>query len=324
MRSRDLLLMLALSITAGSAYAESCHINSIDEAGRCKGRGFARAVVERELQGRDAVPPSPPVDANLLATQLLGTLGVGQMFPVSGAAGQWVLLAADGEVQQAAPNGYEIRLQHSSFDGDDTRLIALLHWQPAEGENVGLMRVLATTSNITALTSSSVEGGLPCVVPDGQTGGEGFDAVAAVADDEGMPMFPRMGGEFGWVALTPQHRVLAAAVSRSEGYAGGGGSFNGQVLLDQQGHTLVPVACHATTTYVMTAGEWNPDGTRQHDEYQAAWRLRPQAEQGPWPRLQLQPETRGESEAWLKWDADKGHYVKDDAVASPVAGKAKR
>ena len=299
MRNLEWPLACLLLTVAGVAHGEVCHTGRADQAGRCEGRSFAPQVVSSELQGAQAQPRTPPVEADLLATQLLGRLASGELYPVAGADDQWVLVASAGQLVEHVPNDYQIRPRSSGM-GEEVLLTALLHWQPSDGERKGVMQVLATTGSIAAMTGKAA-GHPPCVVPvtDDLAPGEAGDGA----------LYPVQDGAFHWQVLSAQHRVLAAAVSRSEGYAGGGGEFNADVLLEVRDGALWPVACHATDSYQMIAGNWNPDGTREHDEYQASWVLQPMAGQAAWPRLQLRALTDQAQGAWLAWDADKGYYV---------------
>ena len=139
---------------------------------------------------------------------------------------------------------------------------------------------------------------VPCIDPE---------ANGAEDDYNSGEGYPEIGGVFHWITLSPQHKLLAAPVGRTEGYAGGGGSFTGEILFELRGDTMNPVACYATSRYQMFGGEWNPDGSRQHPESQAGWRLKATGT-GRWPSLRLIPVTANTPSATLVWDATLGFY----------------
>lgn len=305
-------MLLAWPAQPASA-AEECIANAIDQTGRCRGRGFARKAVERELGGVDTPAPPPPegLDPAVLAGQLTGGFATGELYPVEGRRGDWVLVAHRAEAAATTLNQYELIASSDKA----TLLIALLRWQPAAtGEDKPVLRVLATTERLTADTAAestadtepaagepvvaTTRATVPCVDPEQ---GDELDSVGG---------YPDIGQRFRWVALAPGHRVLAAGVARSEGYAGGAGSFAGEILLDPRQGRLAPVACYAVSRYQMFGGDWNPDGTRQHPESQAAWTLQP-VPGGEWPRLRLRPDTADTPGAHLRWDSGAGHYVEE-------------
>lgn len=306
----DLAAVLALvMLTPGPALAsEKCLARSIDKAGRCNGRPFAKAAFDAQIRGVPAKPERPEgVDADELATKLAGGLSTGEWHAVAGGPplergqSEWVLVVRRAQVG-AAP---EHRL--SAVDGDDNvALIALLRVTAASTVTVAgkpRVTVLASRESLVdgtgagpkpAEASSAI---IPCIDPAGSATGEDADAG----------QYPEIADSFRWITLSPRHRVLAAAVSRNEGYAGGGGTFTADILLDVRDHALQPIACYATSRYQMFGGDWNADGTRQHPESQAGWRLQPGGT-GAWPLLRLTPTTRTTPGATLTWDAARGFY----------------
>ncbi|RPE82012.1 hypothetical protein [Vulcaniibacterium tengchongense] len=305
MRCRDrfasLLAAALLAAVAGPALAaEECVAASIDEVGRCGRRGAAATA---GLHDRETPRPAPPpgLDPDLLATQLLGDFAVGELHPVAGGDGEWVLVARQAAVVAVDANAYALREQGPE---PSVARVALLGWREGAGEGaLPTVRILAETADPTEGTAAAaVADGAGAVVPcvDPEAGGE-LDSAGG---------YPDIAGEFRWRRLSPQHRVLAASVRRSEGYAGGGGGFHGEVLLEPRDGRLVPVACYARSRFQMFGGEWNEDGTRQHPESRAAWEMRV-LPGGEWPRLRLHPVTADTPAAALRWDPARGHYVRD-------------
>ena len=56
----------------------------------------------------------------------------------------------------------------------------------------------------------------------------------------------------------------------SEGYSGGGADFEALYLFRIEGRALRVVFARPMAFYKMLAGDWNPDGTREHIESDAS------------------------------------------------------
>jgi hypothetical protein len=67
--------------------------------------------------------------------------------------------------------------------------------------------------------------------------------------------------------------ALRFSVSASEGYAGGGASFEGALFTRLVDDHLEPLLCVETIGFQSVAGNWRPDETREHDEYHDRWTL---------------------------------------------------
>jgi hypothetical protein len=278
---------------------EECTAQSFDKVGQCHKRRFVKRYIDEQLRGIDPPAPLAPdgIDANLLATQLVGGMATGDWSPVSGGTREWILVAKQADVG-AAPT-YALA---SEYDAQPT-LIALVKVTRAAANAADGKPIVTVIARSDSLTKGTEADGkpdqplaqsrtVPCVNPD--PGG----------DDGG---YPTIAGQFRWFRVSAKHRVLAATVSRNEGYAGGGGSFLAEILFDVANARLVPVGCYAVSRYQMFGGEWNPDGSRQHPESQAAWTLRKIGKQD-WPTLRLQAMTLSTPSATLIWDAKSGHY----------------
>ena len=107
-----------------------------------------------------------------------------------------------------------------------------------------------------------------------------------------------------WIQLAPGNRVLAVDLHRMEGYAGGGADFNATVLLALEGGTLRRVAAFQSGYGKLLAGNWNEDGTREHIEANAEWKLKVFPGKTNWPVLKLIATTPRTRSAWLVWNAD--------------------
>lgn len=81
-------------------------------------------------------------------------------------------------------------------------------------------------------------------------------------------------GERGRPLTVGERGLLVLELRAAEGYSGGGASFTGGWLLRVAGDTLNDAGCFVTGDQRVIAGEWQPDGSRLHDEYLSAWQLR--------------------------------------------------
>ena len=298
------LTTLYLSVgSAPTSAAETCVARSIDKVGKCNGRAFARKIVNREIRGQPQSAPVPlSIDPDLLATQLLGEHGQGFWYPISGGT-EWILSATPAEV---SPDGNTYRLTPRS-----KARATLYHVSIRSGTQADTppdVRILASRSTTVDKTETAIAD-IVCVDPDENKKNSGG--------------YPEVSGRFAWLWLSPKHRILLAGVSRSEGYAGGGGSFNAVVLLDRRGAALAPVGCVSVSRYQMFGGSWNADGTRQHPESQASWDLRVVGSGGNWPALWLQATTSNTQSTGLGWDTTSDSYV-ERKLPSIKSGRARK
>lgn len=308
MLNSALLLVVFICMIAFSpmATAESCHSHGLSSVGDCK---RSRRAVREQLRGIEPQQASPPagMDTSLLATQLSGTLSVGEVFPITDSPySDWLLLAYPSSI-----NPVNLAPTPRKADQQPT-LVAAIRWSqpaPSDSQAKPTATVLALTKNALIpeqavgdpggeQEAKSSPGGLYCVIPKNKT--EGSD--------------PGRYSEYSklrWMQLSPKRRVLVATISRSEGYASGGGSFEAELLVDAATDgSLRPIACYATKNFQMVAGEWNQDGTRNHAEYQAGWKLViDRNSHAEWPRLRLLPTTRQTSGATLVWSPQRHQYV---------------
>lgn len=297
MRASDWRLASAalLVLTTGSGVAnasQTCTARSIARLGRCLHSPSVKAVVDREIRG--IAPPaarSPEgIDGDLLATRLSGAHATGEWSPVSGKPGEWILV-----VRPAAVTGSDsFKLAAGSDQSPSLIVLARIARAPASDPAAkSRVEIVATADHLWSDDAAAP----PCVDPEDRKGEE-FNSSGG---------YPDIGGEYRSIALSPTNRVIAATVGRTEGYAGGGGSFTGTVLLSVSRGHLVPVGCYATARYQMFGGDWNADGTRQHPESNAQWRMVPE-KQGVWPTLDLVATTSSTPGATLVWDNEHGHY----------------
>jgi hypothetical protein len=100
------------------------------------------------------------------------------------------------------------------------------------------------------------------------------DADASIADDpcESAGLDDRVtvtALDFARYDLTPARRAFGLRTTLFEAYAGGGASYEALTLLAADGEDLVQVLDVPIGAYKMLAGDWNPDGTRQHETISA-------------------------------------------------------
>ncbi len=302
--------LLILGLAALPAWADQkCVAASIDQVGKCFGKAApVQRAMNRELYGIDPQTHRAPFDTRLLASQIAGDFATGEIAPLAGGSrNDWMFLIHGAEVD------HEGRLVASGRQGPE-HLTWIRYLPTASRASTGdassdqrpviEVKAIAAVSELLppqdaprdAATDAST---FPdCVSPEGKRDeeynlGSNYTALA---------------GNFRWLRLSSRHRVLVAEVSRSEGYAGGGGTFTGEVLLDVRDGTFVPIACYAVSRYQMFGGKWNPDGTRQHPESYAAWRL-VVVPGGEWPKLRLRPTSSSTPATTLVWDKTRGRYV---------------
>ncbi|MFT4268119.1 MAG: hypothetical protein QM586_13015, partial [Xenophilus sp.] len=231
-----------------------------------------------------------PFNPHLLATQITGDVSYGNAWPIaSGAAGDWAL-----EIAPASINGDGAVTGSLADIGHGIRL-ALLRWQPASKEGERPVVTLRAVLDADAVLAQAADfPGPRCINSDGNGSGGAW----------------RLASSYRWQDLGAGRRVLAASIGHSEGYAGGGGDFRAELLLDVRGSLLAPIACYAVDSSELFAGEWNPDGTRNHIAARSAWRMQPRPRQGSaWPDLRLQPTTGKTPSATLVWNAARGMYA---------------
>ena len=285
-------LLVPATVSGVADAAQNYTAHSIGQAGRCGHSKTVKATVDRELRGVVAPTVRSPdgVDGDQLATRLSGSLATGGWSPVAGTPGDWVLAVRPAKVTESGSFKVE-------SDSDQAPvLIALIHIsRPPGGDPAPKARVevIATADHLW----SDDAAGPPCVDPEDRKGQE-YNSAGG---------YPDVGNRYRWIALSPANRVIAATVGRNDGYAGGGGSFTGTVLVSVRHGRLVPIGCYASTRDQMFGGDWNADGTRQHPESSASWRMVP-AKGGEWPALRLIATTPGTPGATLVWDAEHGRY----------------
>ena len=95
---------------------------------------------------------------------------------------------------------------------------------------------------------------------------------------------------------------------RSEGYSGGGADFEALYLFRIDGATLRVAFARPMSFVKSIAGDWNPDGTREHDESDASNSLviLP-GKTGGYFDIQLRQQG-GKWKRTFKWSAQKQAY----------------
>ena len=269
------LLALATLLAPGEAAAQAAssgHVRSLDEVPGTLRSPEARATWAREMQGR--TPPDllgESQRAGLTPEQIRSAL-----VPASDAghlalagARRWPQqpgkLVAIACVKDAAPRfdhgpdcrdlageGLRIYLGVLEATGDGApRTIARLG--PLASGAVGTLPPLAWNGRAGTdmpIVMEADDGTAPATTDVAPAIWERFD-LAAYRLGEGAPAFGLRGG---W----------------SEGYAGGGATFTALYLFELRDGALRAVFGAPISMFKNLAGEWNDDGTRQHDISEAA------------------------------------------------------
>ncbi|TMV55071.1 hypothetical protein FGG78_38230, partial [Thioclava sp. BHET1] len=205
--------------------AEHCHSATIDGVGTCHHRAFAKRAENQELRGVLIPAPSAPagVDGNLLATELARATSTGRWHRIGGTPDQWAL-----EVRAATVGPAPEFALRDGQDDSNLRFVALVQLVAAKPGGKITVKLLGETESLVAGTdaedpdpesgqtaAAAATGSVPCVDPEALDHSE-YDSSGG---------YPDIAGGFHWLRLSASHTVLAAEVSRTEGYAGGGGTF---------------------------------------------------------------------------------------------------
>ncbi|MBE9608372.1 hypothetical protein [Chitinilyticum piscinae] len=295
------LLGCPLALPAHAAVV--CHAQNLAEAAQCNAKhAKAKRNWQAQMEGRDlpreagqpldmALPP--PVE---VFTQLLGTPPAYVSFDDPGYSESRVaLFALDKPDRFALVLPYSISLREKDGQGllpyitflpeTPQMLVFIIALPDGRWPEQGKPQVLAYTS-IPSDTGCAL-GGLPA------TGGNPMPERLTVQRFAALPDRVFLNLETGWM----------------EGYAGGGGRFVEQRLIELEKPALLsaPIryrepqytvggetalydrACAPAWYSQSLAGSWNKDGTRQHHEYYGEWRWEvvPSKNKGWSPKLQL-------------------------------------
>ncbi|MET3516161.1 tetratricopeptide (TPR) repeat protein [Pseudacidovorax sp. 1753] len=130
---------------------------------------------------------------------------------------------------------------------------------------------------------------------------------------EGDVIVPKSSG-WRWQQINKKW-VLIAGFEKMEGYAGGGGSFSYERwLYYSKSGELRPVSCYQTAYSLLLAGDWRPNGVREHHEYNGQWRVQLQTDpRQQWPQIQLIPKVQFPaqprlSKLRLRWSPEQNAY----------------
>jgi hypothetical protein len=75
--------------------------------------------------------------------------------------------------------------------------------------------------------------------------------------------------DFAPYRLSPSERAFGLRTTQEEAYGGGFATFETLTLLRVEGEVLLPILDVPTGVVKMLAGDWNEDGTRQHETVEA-------------------------------------------------------
>lgn len=108
--------------------------------------------------------------------------------------------------------------------------------------------------------------------------------------------------------IRPDETAFGVRAGWSEGYSGGGADFEALYLFRIEGRALRVVFAQPMAFYKMLAGDWNPDGTREHIESDASntLSLLPGKTDGYFD-IQLRQQ-KGVWKQTLKWSAARQRY----------------
>lgn len=97
--------------------------------------------------------------------------------------------------------------------------------------------------------------------------------------------------------------------SWSEGYSGGGASYSALYLFELRGDALAPVFAAPMSLYRDIAGDWNEDGTRQHDieDWARVLVVEPARHDGRHDLRLRERGTRSGGQRW-RWSSADGRY----------------
>lgn len=152
----------------------------------------------------------------------------------------------------------------------------------------------------------------PIDVPTDWTGSN-IDVPVALDDDatksaKGLPeMWQRF--DLAPYQIRPDEYAFGVRAGWNEGYAGGFATFEALYLLRIDGKTLHVAFAQPMGFVKMLAGDWNKDGTRQHDASDGTNSLNLLTSYTDGYRdLQLR-EQRGKWHQTLRWSSDKQRYL---------------
>ncbi|UOD28598.1 hypothetical protein INH39_24590 [Massilia violaceinigra] len=101
-----------------------------------------------------------------------------------------------------------------------------------------------------------------------QVEGPGEDDEPPASGQKGLMPEQYRRFDFAPYKITPMETAIGLRLGWNEGYAGGGADFEALSLLRIDGNKLVNILSEPVSFQKLIAGDWNKDGTRQHDEYE--------------------------------------------------------
>lgn len=296
------IVLICTTITYTFA-SEECIAKSLSQLGKCHKHGFTKEILEKELNDQPIVSTRqlpPQLHPDMLATLLMGVFAKGELSAVDGSRSHWVLRTQAASYKELSQPLMPVFLTDKSRIFGQSFLY-LLQFDPTSVQRMNQLKPVVTVLAQHPLSSVTEDG-------DEQFGGLTGVNDCAILDEGNSPgSFTSLDGRFRWQTLGLGRKVLAVRVSRSEGYAGGFGSFAAEVLLDVRNQRMIPIACYSIENYQMFAGNWNSNGTREHPERMSAWRLYV-GNRGEWPDLNLRAMTRNTNSFIFNWKSDLQRY----------------
>ncbi|NHZ87587.1 hypothetical protein F2P45_00850 [Massilia sp. CCM 8733] len=115
--------------------------------------------------------------------------------------------------------------------------------------------------------------------------------------------------DFAPYKIAATETAIGLRLGWNEGYAGGGADFEALSLFRIDGNKLVNILSEPVSFHKLIAGDWNKDGTRDHDEYEGTNVLSvlPSTTNG-YADLQLRL-LKSKSKLVFTWDGKRAGYV---------------
>ena len=238
-----LLLALLLAAIPGWAEARRCAARDLADADRCnRSSPAAQTVFDREMRGiappaPDPVAPPAWLDTDLLETQLFGL---------------------EEGASRGAPDFWPV----PGWPEPDAFLMVA---KRPDGPAAVLLRFVSPTAE--ARPEVRIIARMDAMPEDAACAPPRGGDTSRNSPYELVPESPAV------MPLRAGTTVLRFRLAASEGYAGGGASFEAVMLGVVDNGSVRPIACIEVHGYQMFAGEWNRDGTRQHEIAEDEWHL---------------------------------------------------
>ena len=214
------------------------------------------------------------IDANAVATQIFGEPMLGTLYALSDdhvRAGDY-LLAAQPAHWEFRRDSYEPFLAPTTSDPEARPyqlLLVAFHSLDEAGIEPTVVETLGKASAVQLPLSCTLLG-----LPSYER--EGSDQRTDPGANEPSRRFSRLGERARRLTSAGAQSLIVLQVNEAEGYSGGGADFVGSWFLRASAAGLADAGCFQTEDRRSIAADWQPDGSRNHDEYEELWTLRVQ------------------------------------------------